>query len=899
MVSARSTSVRVTKDRRTWAQRLRNMDENWKPRIPLLVNAYLQWRYPSSPSPESLPNSARPSDSHSADAQPSEVPPSEPSMVTIDVIDIYSGATSAEIPVAGNQTFPEALVLAGYLGTTPVLPSLAISLKTLELFCVIRLFKASFSVESFAKMICYMYYVPYRRHYRTGLADAFDIYLTIQQRVEVQVMTALGRAGPDWRPVHGCPPCSYEVDGEEEATWSRMLVLDGNNSLKRMGVSGGRMVGDTRVYESEYFLSRDYVNMFANEVKSRQAQAKPDLPDSDHEDSGDEGTVEPPDVGAYPTDSDGTKSAPCAQHWKAAAADETKRMWGTFDETGIFACACRHARIIWLADMVRSGELAKYPLAIVAKILEKIPGKKLIGYDIGCAFGDTVLHTTLKAAFEASGSRFCVNAFHGYSHSYDCQVQHHPNVIDGMGLEEMETLERIFSASNQLAPITRYASPYRRISFIHAFFRQWDDEKYANIGLFLYNNYVQALDIVEKHSGAVTATLRDLSITSEQLAEYDREERKYFVTLRDEDEANLWTITYVETLQALIKAREDLADTSARFRNRAPRNEDGAVQLTFLAPQTGGTDYAGDLSATRRLERSRRVLLERVDRLTAEAIAIEDEFHVFSRWKPGEEQFMKTVEYINNRRYHRALGKVQRLVIQRLFELHRLNLAQTGYKARTYLAKSLQRRCKAIRNAVNAYNTAASQMKPPRPPLDWDRVSHYTFLEEFPLLQETRNEVLEKPWTRPEVRAVIRLTRRLQRAHEEIKNANREIRRMHTWIRDEEILCREVASRLDREKNPLFGAFSEFCKHRRAANARNLAYIEQIYTLDGFSGSTGPGRHVNSAGDRTSTILPDASGESEVCHVLQELSEEGALHEDDGTAGEVSAIVDYLATLAT
>ena len=194
-------------------------------------------------------------------------------------------------------------------------------------------------------------------------------------------------------------------------------------------------------------------------------------------------------------------------------------------------------------------------MAIVAKILEKITGKKLIGYDIGCAFGDTVLHTTLKTAFEASGSRFCVNAFHGYSHSYDCQVQHHPNVIDGIGLEEMETLERIFSASNQLAPVTRYASPYRRLSFIHTFFRQWDDEKYANIGLFLYNNYVQALDIIEKHSDAVAATLRDLGITSAQLAEYDREERKYFAALRNEDEGNLWTITYVETLQALMKAQ--------------------------------------------------------------------------------------------------------------------------------------------------------------------------------------------------------------------------------------------------------------------------------------------------------------------------------------------------------
>ena len=132
-----------------------------------------------------------------------------------------------------------------------------------------------------------------------------------------------------------------------------------------------------------------------------------------------------------------------------------------------------------------------------------------------------------------------------------------------------------------------------------------------------------------------------------------------------------------------------MLDASARFRNRTPHGEDGAVELTFLAPQSGATDYAGDLSATRRLERSRRVLLERVDRLTAEVIAIEDEFHVTSRWEPGDEQFMKTVEYINNRRYYCALGKVQRLVVQRLFELHRLNLAQTGKFASFSLFASL------------------------------------------------------------------------------------------------------------------------------------------------------------------------------------------------------------------
>ena len=163
---------------------------------------------------------------------------------------------------------------------------------------------------------------------------------------------------------------------------------------------------------------------------------------------------------------------------------------------------------------------------------------------------------------------------------------------------------------------------------------------------------------------------------------------------------------------------EDLLDTLKRLHTHAPSEDDGGIVLTFLPPQTGRMEYKSDLSATHRLKRSHWVLLERVDRLTAEVIAIEDDFNI-DHWLPTDEQYMKTVEYINNRQYHRALSKLQRLVVQCLFELHKLNLSQTGdmgsarlskshkadvildtfylgYKARTYLAKSLQRRCKVI-----------------------------------------------------------------------------------------------------------------------------------------------------------------------------------------------------------
>jgi len=35
----------------------------------------------------------------------------------------------------------------------------------------------------------------------------------------------------------------------------------------------------------------------------------------------------------------------------------TAKMWGIFDETGIFLALCRHGFVLVVADMIRSGEL--------------------------------------------------------------------------------------------------------------------------------------------------------------------------------------------------------------------------------------------------------------------------------------------------------------------------------------------------------------------------------------------------------------------------------------------------------------------------------------------------------------------------------------------------------------
>jgi hypothetical protein len=188
---------------------------------------------------------------------------------------------------------------------------------------------------------------------------------------------------------------------------------------------------------------------------------------------------------------------------------------------------------------------------MVAKAMDTFGSRLLIGYDIGCVFGGTILSSSLGSRFQESGSRTCVNAFHGYSHHYKCQCKNHPNNITGMGLEDLETLERIFSASNALAVVTRYASAYRRRMYIEMHFKQWDEDKYSNLATMLRNNYYQALNIIKDDGRAVDQAKRSLGVTDGELESWKVEQEEYFLTLGNEPEGKVQAIAYVELLQKL------------------------------------------------------------------------------------------------------------------------------------------------------------------------------------------------------------------------------------------------------------------------------------------------------------------------------------------------------------
>jgi hypothetical protein len=192
---------------------------------------------------------------------------------------------------------------------------------------------------------------------------------------------------------------------------------------------------------------------------------------------------------------------------------------------------------------------------------------------------------------------------------------------------------------------------------------------------------------------------------------------------------------------------------------------------------------------------------------------------------------------------------------------------------------------------VKTYNAAALELNPPRATLDWSKVSHYTFLEEFNLLADTRQDVRDKPWAQPAIRETMKQALRIKRAHEEIVECNRAIKRLHTSIRDENIHFQQVSVKLKNEGSEVYGAVEDFVTVRMRVNDHILGRILQIYALDGYSGDGVPGirkgsipQDINMTG-LTPPDQPDDGDEPDEA--------------DDATQEDIGSLVDFLSRLTT
>ncbi|KAG2120252.1 hypothetical protein DEU56DRAFT_747007 [Suillus clintonianus] len=766
-------------DKRTRTQRNSHANAAWAQQIPALVEAYLRWKHEPEPRCADDP-------SHHA--------------FSVRGVGIMDFAPHLLIQQQDNEVANAALLRCGFLGSSPVQPTVAIKLECLELYHQIRRRQSSFGIQTITKVLCALHNVTYSSSFRAQFSTAFDIYLEILRNIRSRVNHALGRDPINWRMNGACPSCTFEQSDEPKLVPRRLHSMDGNHSAKHIDGSGST---DPRIFTSDFFITDAAVERFKDDVRSR------------------------------PTDRSLNRNDNCTENWTAARSVEEDKVL-VFEQTGIFIMACRHGFVECVTEMKRSGELAKYGLAAINHMLDVCGKDQGLGHDIGCTSRKTVASSSIGAKAQELNLVIAVNAFHGYAHNRRCQLAHHPLYLEGFGIEDLETCERIFSSSNSACGLIRHASYFHWVQYLDLHFDQWDKDKYLELSNFLRNNYAQALRMIEEYTPLLDEFKMRKSLTDDTFLQWREEESEFLANLALEPPSDAIAVAYVEELEKLQRAEATYGNmTGVPFLTYTPASFTPSSGLNSEARQSSRTAEAELLAALRRLRLQMNVVED-----------FERRHGINRRWEVSDPHYQQAHQYSGQRRFVRAVEELEGLVVQRMFELSKANLSSTGYKMRKYISKTITRRSGAIRTALEKYNNLAPLQVPPRPTLDYIDVIGYASLGEFELLKYSRHNVMTKPWTVPENREMAVKFFKVLRSHEEIIRLNVEIGRLGAWIQFEDQQMLSAIDSLQDEGSMMLAAEvqREFSERRRINDLHRIR-LHSTAKLTGYSGPPPPLLH--------------------------------------------------------
>ncbi|KAF7369452.1 hypothetical protein MVEN_00274600 [Mycena venus] len=671
-------------DPRRRALRVQNTIDSWKEQLPCLVDAYLKLKKDGPVNAEMTPGGWK-----------------------IEVIGLDECGPRYFVHAHDARRTNETLLHHGYIGASLEKVSIAFPIRLFEVYRQVHRVCPRYSLSGLSTTLTNLHEGPRRASLAEQISTAYDAYLQILRNVEAHTHAAMGRDAA-WYIKNICAPCMYTIRNEPRLRFRWLGTMDGNNSLKLVDATfcSGTTRFDNRTSTSFRWLMPEQVDVFKDEVANSQKQvclkkstaadrqqaaattvtaptsavttsasASTSVPPStpvpalaspttnvSANDSLDQGSAsqsahppvaddDDPDVAWLNVNElSGGESEElakclntCVERWKAAGPEARKEMFALFVVLGIFLTVCRHGHVVVMCDMIRSGELMKYPLAMVKRLLDEYGADIGLGYDIMCAFFKTLLRSSLGARVTAMRMQGVVPAFHGHAHNRACQIGWHPLYVDGVGLEDFEECERTFAKLNHLASTTRLATPFHRQQQIDEHFKFHNEDKHAMSGNFIYQNYRQALEKIVINSGQLALLESSLGTTTADYKAYRAAEVQYFQDLRNEPDDVQQTVDYIEKLQKHVEA--------------------------FAASEQAKTEF------------------QRLD------------FNIINNGYMGQKialEYKDGFVVATQRKYRTALAEVERLVVQRLFELTKLGMSGLAYNMRDKISKALKTRSEAI-----------------------------------------------------------------------------------------------------------------------------------------------------------------------------------------------------------
>ncbi|KAF7371589.1 CxC1 domain-containing protein [Mycena venus] len=158
-----------------------------------------------------------------------------------------------------------------------------------------------------------------------------------------------------------------------------------------------------------------------------------------------------------------------------------------YNASGIFSMTCRHGQVLFLVNIYTPGEQQCYIIAALEELLSMLPPHATVlqAYDIGCVVDHSLdLFPILEPSLR-NRVAFIINHMHSYRHGWFCQIVYSPRFHDGATLADHEDVERNWSRSRKLIPITRGQWNSRRICILDQFFIFLNEEGQENLGSWI------------------------------------------------------------------------------------------------------------------------------------------------------------------------------------------------------------------------------------------------------------------------------------------------------------------------------------------------------------------------------------------------------------------------------
>jgi len=197
-------------------------------------------------------------------------------------------------------------------------------------------------------------------------------------------------------------------------------------------------------------------------------------------------------------------------------------------------------------------------------------------------------------------------------------------------------------------------------------------------GTFLYRHYKEALSLISTLSAELAEIQTQLHITNDDFEGYLQDEWTYLQSLQTEPPHETLQYQYVECLMDLDKHRYLSVYSYYINLNSSERNAHDVAQQALRKLLSAHPPPHGLHKLLVKANCNIRTALGTLERTEQRTVQLENQLEVRDRWDPSSEEYKAVRQGLAQRQYRSALDELERLVVQRLFELAKLNISGTG-----------------------------------------------------------------------------------------------------------------------------------------------------------------------------------------------------------------------------